>query len=98
MEKIIVKNELKLALKQQINALSKDLQDEINELLKNPGFGELVGFSGKSVNMDEVQLSRVVLLWLLKGSLDKRLNSEKVLELNKYSKIINFLVGFNKKD
>jgi predicted component of type VI protein secretion system len=98
MEKIIVKNELKVSLKQQISALSTDLQHKVNEILKNPEFGELVGFQGKSVSMDEVKLSKVILLWLLKGSLDKKLQSEKILELDKYSEVINFLVGFTNED
>ena len=98
MEKIIVKNELKLALKQQINSLSRELQNEINELLRSPGFGELVGFSGKPMDMDEVQLSKVILLWLLKGSEDKRLDSKNVLEFDKYSTVIGYLANFKKKD
>jgi len=48
--------------------------------------------------MDEVQLSKVILLWLLKGSVDKRLDSKNVLELDKYSAVIGYLASFTKKD
>ena len=75
------KNEFKLSFKQQLEALTKDVQNLLEHiLLTDEYFIEQTKIGKGSFPIDQKQ-TKTILLCILRGIIDKRLNNEGLQEI-----------------
>ena len=82
------RNDFKLSFKQQLEALTKDVQNLLQHiLLTDEYFIEQTKIGKGSFPIDQKQ-TKTILLCILRGIIDKRLNNE---ELDEFKKIYKYL-------
>ena len=82
------RNEFKLSFKQQLEALTKDAQNFLEHiLLADEYFIEQTKIGRGSFPIDQKQ-TETILLYILRGIIDKKLNNE---ELDEFKKIYKYL-------